>query len=101
MCPWGQAEAVYPSGVAREASGGTRSGAQALKAYQHIFAVIKKRVLSRNLDQSMLKNAYFLEKNLKKSPQRRGPQTPVCLRRLGATTSNLCVITPDYYYNFG
>jgi len=26
------------------------------------FAVIQKRVLSRNLDQSMLKNAYFLEK---------------------------------------
>jgi len=30
-----------------------------------LFSVIKKRVLSRNFDQSMLKNAYFLEKSTK------------------------------------
>jgi len=54
----------YPgSGVARGegASGGTRPGAQALGVQQHTFYSHFKRVLSRNLDQSMLKNAYFLE----------------------------------------
>jgi len=30
-----------------------------------LFAVISKRVLSRNLDLSMLKNVYFLKKNCK------------------------------------
>jgi len=30
-----------------------------------LFAVIQKRVLSINLDQSMLKNVYFLEKYCK------------------------------------
>jgi len=44
------------------ASGGTRLGAQALRAHQHTFAVILKIILSRNLNQSMLKNAYFLVK---------------------------------------
>jgi len=29
-----------------------------------LFAVILKKVLSRKLDQSMLKNAYFFEKKL-------------------------------------
>jgi len=50
------------SGVA---SGGTRPGAQALRAQQHIFAVILNVFLSRNLDQSMIKNEYFWEKSVK------------------------------------
>jgi len=52
---------VLDSGVARESSGGTRSGTQALGARQHTFYNNLKRVLSRNLDQNMLKNAYFFE----------------------------------------
>jgi len=36
------------------ASGGTRPGAQALGAHQHAFCSHLKRVLSRNLGQSML-----------------------------------------------
>jgi len=51
------------SGGAGGTSGGTRPGAQALGAsISTLFAVNCKRVLSRNLDQTMLKNAYFLEK---------------------------------------
>jgi len=33
-----------------------------------LFAVILKRALSRNVGQSMLKNAYFLEKTAKIAP---------------------------------
>jgi len=47
------------------ASGSTRPGAQALGTQQHTFAVILNVFLSRNLDQSMLKNASFWEKNCK------------------------------------
>jgi len=56
-----------PRGVARGggASGGTRPGAQTLGRTSILFAVIYKRVLSRNIDQSLLKNAYFLEKTVK------------------------------------
>jgi len=43
------------------ASGGTRPGARLLVAYQHTFCSHLKRVLSRNLNQSMLENAYLLE----------------------------------------
>jgi len=55
-------------------------------------------VLSINLDQSMLKNAYFLEK----SPQRPvlRPRTPVGLRRLGDPPPNPRVVTLTCYYNF-
>jgi len=47
----------------------------------------------------MLKNAYFLKKNCKKSPQRRGlrPRARICLRRLGAPPPDLHVITLAYY----
>jgi len=50
----------------------------------------------------LLKNAYFLEKKLKRSPQHRGlhPRTLVCLQRLGAKPSDPRVVTPAYYYNF-
>jgi len=64
-----------------------RPGAQALGAQQHTFCSHFKHVLSRNLDQSMLKNAYFLKK--KKivyivSALEALPPNPVCLRRLSA-----------------
>jgi len=55
------------SGVARGASRGTRSGAQALGAQQYTFCNHFKRVFKQkfSLDQSMLKNAYFLGKTVK------------------------------------
>jgi len=37
-------------------------GARALGRTSILFVVIYKRVLSRNIDQIMLKNVYFLEK---------------------------------------
>jgi len=50
----------------------------------------------------MLKNTYFLEKTVKKSPQRRGLRlrTPVGLWRLGAPPSNPRVVIHAYYYIF-
>jgi len=45
------------------ASGGARSGAQALGAHQHITLSHLKRVLRINLDQNMPKNVCFLEKS--------------------------------------
>jgi len=47
------------------ASGSTRSEAQALGAHQHTFCSYLKMHLSRSLDQSMLKNAYFVAKDVK------------------------------------
>jgi len=47
----------------------------------------------------MLKNAYCLEKTAK-TLQRRGLQTPVCLRRLRIRPPDLSVVTPTYYYNY-
>jgi len=47
------------------ASGCTRPAAQALGAHHHTFCSHLKRILSRNLDQSMPKIAYFLEKDVK------------------------------------
>jgi len=43
-------------------AGGTRPGAQALRAHQHTFFGHLKRVLNRNLNQRMLKNAYLKKK---------------------------------------
>jgi len=42
--------------------GGTRPEAQALGAHQHTFCSHLKRILSRNLDQSMLKMCIFWKK---------------------------------------
>jgi len=54
------------SGVASgEACGSTCPGAQALGAQQHTLCSHLNVFLSRNLDQSMLKNAYFLVKHCK------------------------------------
>jgi len=44
------------------ARGGTRPGAQALGAQQHIFCSHFKRVFKQKFSQSVLKNAYFWEK---------------------------------------
>jgi len=49
----------YTNGVA---SGGTCPEAQVLGEHQHTFFRHSKRVLSRNFNQSMFKNAYFGEK---------------------------------------
>jgi len=46
-------------------SGVAGGGARALVRISTLFAVIKKRVLSRSLDQRMPKNAYFWNKNVK------------------------------------
>jgi len=56
-------QTVVDSGVARGLSRGTRPGAQALEGYQRTFQPFKNVFLSRNLDQNVPKNAYFLEKS--------------------------------------
>jgi len=67
-----------------------RPGAQALDAHQHtLFIHLKNALFSRNLDQNMPKNAYFLEKGYKiaaapEPPLASGgwglrPQTPALL----------------------
>jgi len=74
----------YSSGVASE---GTHPGAQDLGVQQHTFcAVILNVFLSRNLDQSMLKNAYFWGES--------------CKNRLRFGGSDPSVLTPACYYNF-
>jgi len=78
-------------------SGSTRPEAQVMGAQQHTFAVILNVFLSRNLDQSMLKNAYFLVKKIVKIVS---ASFAVCLRRLGPPPPDPCVVTPPYYYNF-
>jgi len=75
-------------GVAR----GEQVGARALGRNSTLFAVILKAFLSRNLDQSMLKNAYFLEITVK-------IVSASCRRGLGAPPPGPCVVTPAYYYN--
>jgi len=47
----------------------------------------------------MLKNAYFLEKDVKNRLSF-GGRTPAGLRRLGAEPPDPRVVTPAYYYNF-
>jgi len=72
---------VADSGVVR---GRGQVGARALRAHSTLFAVILNVYLSRNLDQSMLKNAYFLEKTLKIVSASRGSalEPPRCYSRL-------------------
>jgi len=67
-----------------------------------LFAVILNVFLSKNLNQSMLKNAFFGEKTVKirLNVRESATNTPVCLWRLGAPPSDLRVVTPAYYYNF-
>jgi len=46
---------------------------QALEAHQHtLFRDLKNAFFNRNLDQNVLKNAYFFEKKAVKLPQRQG-----------------------------
>jgi len=47
----------------------------------------------------MLKTAYFLEKTVKKLPQRQ-TNYPVCFRRLWAPPLDTRVVTLAYYYKF-
>jgi len=86
---------VKDSGVAK--GGGDQVEAHALGRRpwgrnSTLFAVILNVFLIRNLDQSMLKNVYFLVKNCKN----RLTSLPW---RLGLHTDP-CVVTPAYYYKF-
>jgi len=76
-CGYSHLKNPLPSGVAR----GARARFAGLgSASAHFLQSLKnERALNRILDQSMLKNAYFLKtKKLQKSPQRRAilPETP-------------------------
>jgi len=75
-------------------------GARALGRNSTLFAVILNVCLSRNLDQSMLENAYFLE-NCKNRLSIGGsaPEPPVGLRRLGAPLPDPRVVSLVSYYN--
>jgi len=80
------------SGVARGASGGYApwgSPAHFLQAFK-----------SRNVEQSVLKNVYFLEKDVKNRLNVGGkaPETPVGLQRLGAPPPDPRDVTPVCYY---
>jgi len=90
------------SGVTRGASGGTRPGAQALGAHQHTFCSHLKMHLSRNLDQSMLKNAYFLEKDVKnrRSVGGSAPELPLASGGCWRRSQTPALLLPPYYYNF-
>jgi len=52
------------SGVARGASGARALGRRPWGGNSTLFAIILNMFSSRNLDQSMLKNAYFWEKTV-------------------------------------
>jgi len=82
-----------------------RPGAQTLEAHQHTFCSHLKTHFKHNFDQSMLKNAYFFEKDVKNCKSIGGsalptPPNPVGLRRLENPTPDLRVVTSAYYYNF-
>jgi len=75
------------------------SGATSLGAHKHTLQSFKNTILSRNVDQNMLKNALFFGKMLEKSPQRWGlcHQTLLGLRRLGALPPDPQVVTPTQF----
>jgi len=52
----------FGSGIARRASGARALGRRSWGRISTLFCSHLKRVLSKNLDQSTFKNAYFLEK---------------------------------------
>jgi len=60
---WNTIQEFANSGVVRIVSGGIKSWAQVLGAHQHTLQSFKNTILSRNLDQNMLKNALFLKKD--------------------------------------
>jgi len=82
-------------------------GARALERISTLFAVILKRVLSRNLDKSRLKNAYFLKKSCKnrlsvgssapEPPFASGGRSPPRRRR---SPPDPRVVIPVCYFNF-
>jgi len=97
---------VIGSGIARGASGSTRPEAQALGAHQHTFCKHLKRVLSRNFDQSMFKNAYFLNSasgapspNPRLLPAALRPQTPALLLSptITSLSSSFLALNAFYY----
>jgi len=89
------------SGVAggkwKHAPRGTGLGGASAHFCSHL-----KRILSRNLDQRMLKNAYFLEyKNAKITSASGAPLPNPCWpRRLGSPPPDPHVITPANYCKF-
>jgi len=88
------------SGVAKGASGGTRPGAQALGAQQHTFCSHFKCVLSRNLDQNMLKMPIIWGKTVKIVSASGAEPPNHCLPpAAGGSAPRSRVITPAYYYN--
>jgi len=76
-------------------------GAHALGAQQQLFAVILNVFLSRNLDQSMLKYAYFLGKNCKNrlSVEGSAPEPPFASEGWGLSPQTPRCYSP-YYYKF-
>jgi len=89
---------LFLSGVARGAkwgrvpSGGTRPGAQALRAQQHFFAVILNVFLSRNLTKECLKMCIFGKKSSKNRLSVGGsaPRPPRCYSRLLLLLCRVC-----------
>jgi len=74
---------------------GTSLGAQ-----QYTFCSHFKRVLSRNLDQSMLKNAYFMGKTVKiVSSSGAPPPNPRLPPAAGGSASDPRLVIPACYYN--
>jgi len=73
------------------------SGDTCPRAHQHTFCSHLKHFLSRNLYQSMLKNAYFL-KTVKNCLSVWADS--VGLQRLGDPHPDPHIVTPAYYYNF-
>jgi len=70
-------------------------GAHAMGRNSTLVAIILHAFLSRNLDQSMLKNAYFLEKNCKNClsvPNRRLPPAA------GSSAPRTPALIPDPAY---
>jgi len=91
LCPWA---------VAKQGGSGGDTLPQCRRPWGRIstlFAVIKKRLLSRNLDQSILKHTYFWKKNCK---NRLSARPSDCFRRLGAPAPDPRFVTTTYYYRF-
>jgi len=83
----------------RQQGGSARPGVQALGAHQHTFCSRLKRVLSRNLDQRMLKVRIFLEKKTKNRLSVGGPASEPPFSS-GGSSPDPRVVSPAYHYNF-
>jgi len=69
-------------------------------ATAHFLSSFTKRILSRNLDPSMLKNAYFLKKKSKNRFSVRGSAPPPNPRLLPAAGRRPSPVTLAYHYRF-